>query len=678
MIIPLRFTIAALALAALNLSAATLYVSLESTNPVPPYATWATAATNIQDAVDAAVAGDTVLVTNGVYAVGSREALLFNREWEYWESRGLSRVVVTNSIRLASLNGPLVTTIMGDRILDEYGYPTAGIRCVYLGINAVLSGFTLTKGYAWSGGGIRGDPSAVVTNCILTGNSAVGSFQGGGGGGGGADGGRLYNCTLEANVVGGGFVGGGPWGLGGGAFRSKLYNCTLTGNSAGYGDGVYSCTLYNCRLDAHSKVGNPGKALPTVVARSSTLYNCTVTGNSGDGAEGSTLFNCTVTGNSGRGAAYGTVLHNCIVYYNSGGNYDEWTTMNYSCTTPLPTNGIGNITGPPLFMDMAAGDFRLREDSPCVDAGTNLVGLTMMATNLDTGEIYVAASYTHEATDILGNSRFIDGNGDGTAAWDIGAYEFDPASLQLVDIPDTGLLAVIRAALNKPTGDLTVGDMERLTVLDASRQARGPEAPLISSLEGLQAARNLTRLNLDGGGAGSPNLALSDFSPLAGLTNLTTLSLESNQLTSVSLPAGLSGLRELHLAGNQLASLILPEGLAGLRYLDVRDNPITYLAVPESMDLSQLALDGFPMDQVTVLMLRIGPAKVGTDGSIQLPLSGTSGLTVRVQRSTNLVEWVDWQTVTLDGTEKELLDGPVGGMPFRFYRVIPDTEHPGE
>ena len=50
------------------------------------------------------------------------------------------------------------------------------------------------------------------------------------------------------------------------------------------------------------------------------------------------------------------------------------------------------------------------EGAPCIDAGTNLLAVL---------------GYAFEPTDILGNTRLIDGDGDGRVAWDIGAYEFN-------------------------------------------------------------------------------------------------------------------------------------------------------------------------------------------------------------------------------------------------------------
>ena len=130
----------------LHTPAATLYVSLASTNPVPPYADWSTAASNIQDAVDAANPGDLVLATNGVYQAGGN---------------GGNRVALTKAITLKSVNGPAVTTISG----------LGSVRCLYVTNGAAANGFALifgNSGLFGAGGGVLCESSsATLSNCIV-------------------------------------------------------------------------------------------------------------------------------------------------------------------------------------------------------------------------------------------------------------------------------------------------------------------------------------------------------------------------------------------------------------------------------------------------------------------------------------------------------------------------------
>jgi hypothetical protein len=382
-------------------SAGTLYVWHDSPDPAPPFDTWAKAATNIQDAVDAAVDGDTVLVMAGVYATGGRAVF----------GTLINRVAIDKAIDVQSVNGPEVTVIEGASAPGG-GNGNGAIRCVYLGVNAVLSGFTLFNGNTrksgdpdneQSGGGAWCETTATLTNCIIASNLAYH--------GGGSYGGTLYNCTLTGNRAtdrGGGSCNGtlhnctlfgNSAGGGGGAYYGTFYNCTLTGNAATDGGGALHGTFYNCSFTVNSAANGGGGV------SGGTLYNCSLTVNSaasGGGVSGGTLYNCTLRGNSGSensGGCLDGTLYNCIVYFNTAPIWPNYfaSTFNYSCTTPQPSSGTGNITNTPAFADQLAGNLRLQTNSPCINVGNN--------------------TYVQGSADLDGRARIAGGTVD------MGAYE---------------------------------------------------------------------------------------------------------------------------------------------------------------------------------------------------------------------------------------------------------------
>lgn len=419
------------------------FVRLGNSAPVTPFTNWLTAATNIQDAIDTAAAGDFIVVSNGLYNYGGRAVY----------GIATNRVTVDKAVTVQSVNGPGATTIAGATVFaSDYQ-----VRCVYLTNGAILSGFTLTNGACrhsgdltneQSGGGAWCEVGGVVSNCIVMRNAGSGNSGSKGGGiyggtvinstiltnsayfGGGVASADVFNCLIASNTVyTSGLAGGsGAYGSrlshcllmanngdgnGGGANACTLDNCVLSNNSCWYsGGGAYNSTLTNCLLFGNSAGDGGGACL-------ATLFNCLVISNSasqGGGADRSSLYNCTVARNraTSTGSAGGVVgyvgpsaVFNSIVFSNvtvSGvSNYANSVTFQNSCTWPLPANGVGNFTNAPLFVN-DTNDFHLQSDSPCINAGNN--------------------AYVSTITDSDGNPRILGGTVDA------GAFEYQsPASM---------------------------------------------------------------------------------------------------------------------------------------------------------------------------------------------------------------------------------------------------------
>ena len=308
----------------------------------------------------------------------------------------------------------------------------AGGINVYGYCNPTISNCTISGNSAGTvGGGIYCDSNvaAIITDCIISGND---SYSWGGGIACQASNITVRGCTITGNV---GNRGGG---IDIAECDPTIEYCTFSGNTAGgtwANGGAIHCygqetnaTIRDCTVVGNT-ANNRGGALCTKFKSETTITNCTFSGNSareeqyyGGGAmyvsEGSTVTvrNCILWGDTGEGHECGVYTSALTIDYSDveGGQAD--IVVEYDGTL---TWGSGNIDVDPRFVS-AGSDYHLTPASPCIDTGDPAFVPAL-------GE-----------TDIDGETRVWDGDGDAAAVVDMGSDEY--TGYALADLNCDGLV----------------------------------------------------------------------------------------------------------------------------------------------------------------------------------------------------------------------------------------------
>jgi hypothetical protein len=321
-------------------------------------------------------------------------------------------------------SSPIITncTISGNRAAsgmssDGFG---GGIYCHFSSpiiTNCTISWNNATSGLSDGfGGGIYCHSSSPsITECTISGNSAIGSIGGGGG---------IYcsnsssptimSCTISGNRAASGSPG---CSAGGGGIYCNdssspvVSRCKITRNFATAGGGIHcssssplitNCFIYNNNPTSTSTVtASFGGKTPSIFpprglgggiscrSSSPTIMNCTIMQNFAHDYEpdGGGLYS---------DSSSSPTITNSIFWHNFPNEILGDSNTTYS-DIEGGYSGLGNIDTDPMFVDPDKGDYRLSEESPCIDTGT---------------------SEGAPATDIEGTPR------PQGAGFDMGAYEF--------------------------------------------------------------------------------------------------------------------------------------------------------------------------------------------------------------------------------------------------------------
>ncbi len=242
--------------------------------------------------------------------------------------------------------GPLVEAcVFRNNVATRYGGAINGSGCATIADCLFQSNFAGEKGGAIASGAMQG----VIADCRFVSNLAL------------LDGGAIELAySASPHILNCTFIGNKAMTVHGGAIRTYIPNpliegCLFAGNWAaadggavmthgGWGANILGCTFFANgagRYGGHVAIYDGGQVSHSILA---------------EATEGGGLF-----------CDGGGVFFECLdAWGNAGGNY---------VGIPDPTGTNGNIAADPLFCDVAAQDFTIREDSPCAPPQNPTCGL---------------------------------------------------------------------------------------------------------------------------------------------------------------------------------------------------------------------------------------------------------------------------------------------------------------
>ena len=401
--------------------AATVYVSLVTD-------------TTIQEMINAAEEGDTVLVASGTYKGDGNRDLSFHgknifllsekgSEYTIIDCEALGRGFNFNSGETfnASISGFTVRNGLSDYrgasiyicnsspfisnciLLNGYCPAGGGIylessfstmndcyisRCDRMGIRAEYSDNIIANCIiqenesGFLGGGLSFNETIVtISDCIITDN-IVDSWDGD------ARGGGIYSyksdliverCEISNNTCEGGYI---AWVEGGGIYcqwgSMIISDCLISGNSADAAGGVYIAMTDYAFIDNSNILSNTAYRYSSGGIYSGSnnqvkMVRCTVMLNESVDSGGGIRINLNDT----------SEYENLIVRSNIPDQISGWPEINWSNIEGFYP-GEGNIDEDPLFVASEYGDYRLLWDSPCIDSG-NPDSLDLDGTRSDMG-----------------------------------------------------------------------------------------------------------------------------------------------------------------------------------------------------------------------------------------------------------------------------------------------------